>query len=492
MKYPSLLYYEKQTIKPIDVSVFEDLQLAFFIDGETAKAVSVPCAGENITARHEIFRLLENPEFRTFFSELYETVCDICDLDKTLKQARCDFERNVIFASLMRLVIAFAEKASAISKNSRILTRFSDFFSGDIKKDMLTDVSEKALALIRSIDNFRYGRFTSHGLSLKMSRSDNSRPDQSYYDRISECAKKLGLDPLCVEKIKPHQLSSDIIKGYEKLYPDEFAEFDEFYKKYSGIYSGEITAYKTEIGFYLTVTHMLDMAREINIPLVYPDVTEDHIIKIRNAYDISLIAKDETNIVPNDIEFSDGEPFYYLTGANGGGKTTYLRTVGIAALLYIMGCPMPCDSAVMGNISGIFTHFPHDERFTGTGRFVEEQNRVKRILSEADGNSLVLLNETYSSTNEENAVACTKELADTLYSKKIFGLYITHQHAVQSKQIPYLNVLIDRDNENRRTFKVARMRDDGGSFALDILKKYSLTKEALEKRFEKMKSDCRI
>ena len=149
-------------------------------------------------------------------------------------------------------------------------------------------------------------------------------------------------------------------------------------------------------------------------------------------------------------------------------------------------CPLPCVSASIGDISSVFTHFPRDERFDGSGRFVEENNRVQTILREMDGNSVVLLNETYSTTNEENAVFMTEKLANELYGKRIFGLYITHQHGLSESEIPYLNVLIDVNDENRRTFKIAKQKSVGGSYARDILIRCGLTVEALEERFGKL------
>lgn len=65
----------------------------------------------------------------------------------------------------------------------------------------------------------------------------------------------------------------------------------------------------------------LDMIAEAGIPLTYPELSDERGIHVTEAYDVSLLAKNEKHIVPNDIEFTDAEPFYYLTGANGGGKT---------------------------------------------------------------------------------------------------------------------------------------------------------------------------
>ena len=65
-----------------------------------------------------------------------------------------------------------------------------------------------------------------------------------------------------------------------------------------------------------------------------------------------------TNIVPNDILFNE-KTFFFLTGANGGGKTTYLRSVGIAVILFLSGCPIPCEGAEIYPLDNVY---PFPER----------------------------------------------------------------------------------------------------------------------------------
>jgi DNA mismatch repair ATPase MutS len=308
----------------------------------------------------------------------------------------------------------------------------------------------------------------------------------TFLNGIIACAKTLGTDIPKVKNPESRELSPDIINGAASLNPELMKKLKEFKSEFLSYYRANIVYYRKELEFYLTMLDFTDRIRQAGIPLTYPTVGEGRIINITEAYDVSLLAKGETNIVPNDISFTTEAPFYFLTGANGGGKTTYLRTVGIAVLMFLLGCPVPCVSATISDISSVFTHFPRDERFDGSGRFVEENNRVNAILDNMDDNSLVLLNETYSTTNEENAVKMTEKLASELWGKRIFGLYITHQHSLSGSEIPYLNVLIDLTDENRRTYKIARQKSVGGSYAKDILIRCGLTFEALENRFGKL------
>ena len=131
----------------------------------------------------------------------------------------------------------------------------------------------------------------------------------------------------------------------------------------------------------------------------------------------------------------------------------------------------------------MFTHFPQDERFEADGRYADEQRRVGEILSAHGGNSLILLNETYATTNEELAVTSTLELTDKLKRSGSFTLYITHQHGLESAGVPFLSVIVDRDDQNRRTYRIARRQEAEGSYASDILRRYALDEEALKRRF---------
>ncbi len=479
MVYPSLMYCVKPQKKPIDISVFEDLQLLNFIPKRVAKSALVPCEKENILPRQDLFRRLCDGDARKKYSELLDCATELYDLNRAFNEAQTEGEKCFIFLFLCDALRIFTEKASDASLGDCLSDRFAKAFGGEMENKTFIELCEEADGLVNDAEDALTGSLQISGTIVKASLS----AEATYFDVICECAATLGVDSPKVPKPERRTVSPDIINGILKLDPSLLGRLKTFYKRFSGYYQPSVTFYRKEIEFYLTFSAFLDRISEAGIPLTYPTVAEGRIVSVTDAYDVSLLAKNETNIVPNDISFTEKEPFYFLTGANGGGKTTYLRTVGISVLMFLLGCPVPCKGAAVSDISSVFTHFPRDERFDGSGRFVEENNRVKAILSAMDENSLVLLNETYSTTNEENAVLMTEKLANELYGKNIFGLYITHQHGLGESEIPYLNVLIDVDDENRRTFKIARQKSVGGSYAKDILIRCGLTYEALVERF---------
>lgn len=484
MGYPSLLYYTKPGKRPIDISVFDDLQLLNFIPKRVAKSAYVPCEKENILPRQEFFRRLNDKKSREKFVALYDIACELYTLDSAFRDASTDEEKCIVFLFLCEAVRRFTESASECDLGDPLSVRFAEQMCEEKSGDSYIKMSQALLILVPEAEKLLTNSLCVSGNKVRIIEGGAD----TFLDGIISCAKTLGTDIPRVKNPESRELSPDIINGAASLKPELMKKLKAFKSEFLSYYRPNVVYYRKEIEFYLTMLDFTDRIKEAGIPLTYPTVGEGRIINITEAYDVSLLAKGETNIVPNDISFTTEEPFYFLTGANGGGKTTYLRTVGIAVLMFLLGCPVPCVSATISDISSVFTHFPRDERFDGSGRFVEENNRVNAILENVDENSLVLLNETYSTTNEENAVKMTEKLANELWNKRIFGLYITHQHGLHESEIPYLNVLIDLNDENRRTYKIARQKSVGGSYAKDILIRCGLTYEALENRFGKLEN----
>lgn len=464
-----------------DYCVYDDLKLTSLISREVIETIKNPCCSDDIIYRQNMFKLLEDDNIYRHFKLLSENMERLYQLNSSYKSARNDNEKHIIFVSLMDAMIVFMQSAvkSITDGNCEIYDRFKSYFTAELNKNHYKKVISDLTNLDVPLKHIRNNIFKIHGETIKTAQG---KP-VTYIDRIEQCAVNLGLNDLKIRSSVNKQLSAPIIATISMLYPEEMKLFKAFYESNHNYYISDILRYKTEIAFYLEFIALLNKVKTNNIPICYPTISETRNVSVSDAYDITLLTKDEKNIIPNDIEFNDNEPFFYLTGANGGGKTTYLRTVGITYMMFLNGCPVACNKAELYPLYKVFTHFPRDERFENTGRFDEEQIRVNGIVANINPDSLVLLNETYSTATEEDAVKLTGKLADTVYQSGAYGIYITHQHGISESVIPYLNVVVDKNDENRRTYKVCKRRNEHGSYAIDVLKKYALTKEMLLKRF---------
>ena len=209
-----------------------------------------------------------------------------------------------------------------------------------------------------------------------------------------------------------------------------------------------------------------------------------------NFYNMKLAMTMEnvSEIVPNDLSFDHKHTVYILTGANRGGKTTITQAVGQLFIMAQGGLFVPAESFRYVPCDCIYTHFPADEdKTTDLGRLGEECVRFKEIFSESSGRSLLLLNETFSTTSFEEGYYIARDSVKALLTKRARTIYNTHMHKLgeEAEELSRESSgagaasLVMRTDDGKRSFKVALAKPEGSSYAKDIAEKYGVTYEML-------------
>lgn len=93
-----------------------------------------------------------------------------------------------------------------------------------------------------------------------------------------------------------------------------------------------------------------------------------------------------------------------------------------------------------------------------------------------------MLNETFSGADESQGFMLLQDTAERIRNSGHFGLYVTHFHEVKLLDYPLLSAVVDRDNDNKRTYRIIKFKGTVSSYAADILRKYGLDDESLSKR----------
>ncbi len=205
-------------------------------------------------------------------------------------------------------------------------------------------------------------------------------------------------------------------------------------------------------------------------------------IQITDAYDPFLLNKlPFSKIIKNDIIFNRDDAFVYiLTGANSGGKSVFLRTVGIQQILFQLGMPVLARKARTYPFSSLFTHISTDQNVADESRFVSECKKMKDILDKASKESLILMDETFSGTGSVEGAAVAHQVLKTICHKRIHCVFSTHIHEIvtfigdlnkRNKMVVPMSVEM-KDGE--RTYKIIYDSADDMSHAYDIAKKYGL------------------
>lgn len=478
MKYPSLLFTNDRRRGDIDRSVYIDLRLDLMLPPSALEVMSGICPRSDIPLRSEVFSAMDDPTFHKFIRSLGKIINVARDLDAASAEVGDKMLKDLLFARTAERICAFCTKSAEIESGGFFFKRVSDFF-----KDVCSDKTFESLKNASETLCEKLSALSSFTLTVQDELYGGEKTENTdICSRLKASADKLEIEldlPAPLEYRACDEFTAALLSDNGEL----FKEASDFYEKYKNQIDLSILDYADELDFYLSLHSLLQRVKEAGIPLCRARLTDKDEISFRNAYDFTLLEKDEKNIVPNDVRLAGKEKFFFLGGANGGGKTTFLRTIGINVLLAMAGAPVAALSAELGPIDGVFTHFPHDEHFEGEGRFDNEKRRVARMVDSIGPHPLVLLNETYSTTNEEKSVASTSELAALLCRRGVYGIYVTHAHDAHADGVGRLVVAVDENDSNRRTYKVVRTSEENRSFAKDILKKYGLTYQQLDSMF---------
>ena len=267
-------------------------------------------------------------------------------------------------------------------------------------------------------------------------------------------------------------------------------------KKYVYIPVTDITDLIPEFVFFIRFADYIRNMKEKGFIFAKPQIAagKDKIyMDAKGIYNFKLLsAFSETSgpseIVPNDLIFDREKLCYILTGANRGGKTTITQAVGLLFVLAQAGLYIPGEAFTFNPVDSIYTHFPADEDKTmDLGRLGEECKRFKEMYSEATETSLMMLNETYSTTSFEEGYYIAKDSVRAILNKGIRTIYNTHMHKL-AFDIPEINKefsknkacsLVVKAKNGQRSFKVEVCPPEGESFAKDIAEKYGVTFELL-------------
>ena len=200
-------------------------------------------------------------------------------------------------------------------------------------------------------------------------------------------------------------------------------------------------------------------------------------------------------IVTNNLDFGPDHRVYILTGANRGGKTTITQTVGQLYVLAQGGIYVPGTAFSFTPVDGVYTHFPADEDKTlDLGRLGEECRRFKELYRACTRDSLLLLNETFSTTSFEEGYYIACDAVKALLTGGVSTIYNTHMHKL-AYNIDELNEavaakdraasLVVESEGGVCTYRVHVAAPEGMSYAHAIAEKYGVT-------FEELTSDVTI
>ena len=231
------------------------------------------------------------------------------------------------------------------------------------------------------------------------------------------------------------QLEDLVLEEKRKAFPEHFSALIAFSKKYKEFPLDHVLPDGSELRFYTAMITMIKKLKKYGFAFCKPRVmakNKKH-FSLRRAYDLGLalrMVEDDYGadcMVCNDHKADDAERVFILTGPNQGGKTTFIRSIGISQIMFQAGCFVPAADAELSPVDHVFTHFPEKEVLgEKKGRLAEEAGRIARIFTEATEYSLVMLNESFSSVRRADGYILGKDVLKAMMKLGCHGIFVTH------------------------------------------------------------------
>ena len=187
---------------------------------------------------------------------------------------------------------------------------------------------------------------------------------------------------------------------------------------------GFITAMRAELAFYVAALNLHDQLAAIGENVCLPEVADG--IRCRGLRDPSLALTLGRRPVGNDLD-TGGRPLLVITGANRGGKSTFLRSLGLAQAMLQAGLFVTADAFAARLRTGLFTHHRREEdRTMQSGKFDEELARMDAIAAAVAPGGLVLFNESFAATNEREGAEVARQIVAALLESGVAVVFVTH------------------------------------------------------------------
>ncbi|MFB6115949.1 MAG: hypothetical protein ABEK10_00410 [Candidatus Nanosalina sp.] len=187
-----------------------------------------------------------------------------------------------------------------------------------------------------------------------------------------------------------------------------------------------------ELKYLAAAARYANQKEAVGTPMVFPEVTDEG-TSIEGMLEPNLVEQEgHEDIVSNDVNSDSEEYLHLITGANNGGKTTYMNAVGLAQAMYQMGMPVMAENAEMSPKDAILTHYiQQGDIQRGESRYANELERIQDVFEKSTPESMVLIDEPFSGTAPEEGawqldgvLKAFENLGSTTYAS-------THYHSVE-------------------------------------------------------------
>ena len=232
---------------------------------------------------------------------------------------------------------------------------------------------------------------------------------------------------------------------------------------------------RAELAFYVGAVTLWDHLLDTNHPVCFPEplAASEDTVRIEGLQDIGLVLTSPDVVVGNDVAHTNLH-LGIITGANQGGKSTFLRSVACAQVMMQAGLFVTARRYQSPVVGAVFSHFKREEDAQmQSGKLDEELARMSDIIDHIKPGDLLIMNESLAATNEREGSDVADEIVQSLVDQGVTVLFVTHLHAFanrwfQRQRDDVLFLRAERLDDGSRTFKLIPGPPLRTSFGVDL------------------------
>ena len=445
--------------------------------------------------RHEVFRDLEDGGLLAAVKRFAEQMRQVRVRLGQLPKMQSGHQREGWFldaaASYCDAVRCLAGDLASASIDSRGLLAFRHYLAGYAASADFAGLASDTVARKEDLAQIMY-QVRIKGPRVEVSRYDGE-PDysaeiQKTFERFQQGAVK---DYRVQYRGWPgmNHVGAQILDLVARLFSDEFSALGAYCRRHAGFLDPTIGQFDRELQFYLAYLDYIGPLRSAGLSFCYPQLTADSKeVFATDTFDLALAASltgAGKAVVTNEFQLTDPERVIVVSGPNQGGKTTFARMFGQLHHLAGTGCPVPGSNARLFLYDQIFTHFEREEDIADlTGKLEDDLLRIQRALLAATPDSIVIMNEIFTSTTVSDARFLGEKVLAKVIELDLLCVYVTFVDELASlgPTVVSMASTIVPDNPAERTYKVVRKPADGLAYALALADKNRVSYKQLTGR----------
>jgi hypothetical protein len=234
------------------------------------------------------------------------------------------------------------------------------------------------------------------------------------------------------------------------------------------------TMLRGELGFFVACLNLDERLAATHRPRCLPDPRSELALHACELYDPGLSLRTDEPVVGNDLD-ADGATLVLITGANQGGKSTFLRALAVAQLMLQAGMFVAAEEFAADPRTAVFTHYKREEDSElKSGKFDEELHRMSEIADRLDAGATIYFNESFAATDEREGSEVARQIIRALRQAGVRVFFVTHMFDLSdslcrgSDADGAVFLRAERRDDGARTFRVLPGRPLPTSFGRDL------------------------